>query len=457
MKLLKSFLIVILLLALLAACNLIGSSGTPAVVIPATLPATLVKATQAPATPNLPPTQAATATFPPVITATPLPATATSVTKATSVANPTIVPTKGTPVKLINIHMADTNTGWSIGQLPNATTDDILRTSDGGKTWKAVTPPEPNLPGKRTVAYFLDATHAWVTYAKLPGGTLPTTFSVWRTTDGGATWKSSSTSLSGISNMEGFTTSQVAFQDANNGWLMSVVGAGMSHTYIAVFKTSDGGGTWSLIISPDKNNVPMSCSKSGLWFRDTSHGLLAGNCYGVIKGLYLYQTSDGGATWTMVNLPAPAVLTDAFTKEGNSCGADTPQFFDAQKAILAVQCSDVATAKTYRWLYETKDGGATWTSNPLPRAWGGIFFLNIDSGWYLGQTSADSTTGVNVYQTSDGGKNWKQISATQWSGVMDYIDAKNGWVIAKSSNDLAFVRTSDGGLTYILVTPQLAP
>ena len=455
MKSLKPFLVPILLLALLAACNLTSPTGAPATVILPTLTAIIGTATQAP----VPPTQAATATFPPVITATPPPATATSVSisTATKVSVPAITPTKGTPVKITQIEMVDPTTGWAIGQFINATTDDILRTTDGGKTWKAVTPPEPNRAGRPAVASFLDATHAWVNYAQLPSSTPPTAFSVWRTTDGGATWKSSNTSLSEISNMEGFTTSQIAFRDANNGWLMSVLGVGMSHTYIAVYKTSDGGGVWSLVISPDKNNVPMSCSKSGLWFRDATHGLLAGNCYGVIKGLYLYQTSDGGATWTVVSLPAPAGLADAFTKDGNACGADAPQFFDAQKGVLVVQCADVAATKTYRWVYETRDGGSSWTSNPLPRAWGGFFFMNVDTGWYLGQTSADSTTGVNVYQTSDGGKNWKQISGTQWSGIMDYVDVKNGWVIARSGNDLAFVRTSDGGLTYQLLTPQLAP
>lgn len=460
MKLLKFGLISILLLALLVGCNLNSPSGTPPVVINSTLPATGATATGAPSSTSIPPsstsrppTQSVTATFPAVITATPLPATATSA----ATTKPTVVPTKGTPVKITNIHMADTNAGWAIGQFTNATTDDILRTVDGGKTWKAVTPPEPNRPGKRAVAFVQDAAHAWVNYAQAPGGTPPTAFTIWRTADSGATWKSSSTSLSAISNLESFYTSQIAFRDANNGWLMSILGAGMNHTYIAIYKTSDGGGNWSLIVSPDKNNVPMSCGKSGLWFRDATHGLLAGNCFGVMKGLYLYQTSDSGATWSLVNLPAPAGLADAFTKDGNVCGADAPQFFDAQKGVLVVQCTDVNSSKSYRWVYVTKNGGTSWTSNPLARAWGGIFFLNVDTGWYLGQTAADTTTGVDVYQTADGGANWKQISGTQWGGTMDYIDAKNGWVIVKSGNDSALVRTVDGGLSYQMLNPQLAP
>ncbi len=263
--------------------------------------------------------------------------------------------------------------------------------------------------------------------------------------------------MAGISNMEGFYTTQMAFRDANNGWLMSILGAGMSHSYIAIYKTSDGGATWTLIVSPDKDNVPMGCGKSGLWFRDATHGLLAGDCGGVMKGLYLYQTSDGGATWSLVNLPAPAGLADAFTRDGNACGADAPQFFDAQNGVLVVQCTDYNSSKYFRWVYVTKNGGASWTSSPLPRAWGGIFFLNVSTGWYLGQTAPDVTTGVNVYQTTDSGANWKQISGTQWGGTLDYIDARNGWVIVKSGIDTALVRTVDGGLSYQMLNPQLAP
>lgn len=464
MKSLKSTLMLIPLLILLAACNL---SNTPAVITATPTPATRPAATLTQA-----PTLAGTPTFPAVITATPAPASATSsanlatATKSaspttapspTTASSPTITATKGTPVKITGLRMLDVTSGWATGQYINATTDEILRTGDGGKTWKAITPPEPDRSGKKATAFFQDASRAWVNFAQQPGGATPTTFTIWRTTDGGATWKSSNTSLAGISNLESFYTSQIGFRDASNGWLMAILGAGMNHTYIAIYKTSDGGDTWSLIVSPDKNNVPMSCSKSGLWFRDANHGLLAGSCFGVMKGLYLYQTGDGGATWSLVNLPAPAALTDAYTRDGNACGAEAPQFFDDLKGILVVQCSDVNASKTYRWTYRTTNGGATWTSAALPRAWGGFYFLDLNTGWYLGQTAADANTGVAVYQTTNGGSNWKLISGTNWSGSMDYIDARNGWVIAKSGTDLALVRTSDGGVSYQILTPQLAP
>ena len=136
--------------------------------------------------------------------------------------------------------MFNSNTGWAVGQILPSKDQQVLRTSDGGKNWKKLTPPEPALAGKTAVAFFLDSTKAWVTYACPVGSPAPTQFTVWRTTDGGATWKSTTTSLSGLT-MEHFTTVQLAFQDANNGWMMSLLGAGMNHTYFSVYKTTDAG------------------------------------------------------------------------------------------------------------------------------------------------------------------------------------------------------------------------
>ena len=444
----KTLLFLLIFSAVLSACNLnlSGATGTPGAVITPTATADLTAPTLLPATPTLP--AELTPTFPPVITATPPPATETALPIPTATSAP--------GVKIDVLKMMDANFGWAVGQYISNTTDDILITTDGGVTWKPVTPDEPNRTGKQAVAFFLDKNHAWVNYSAPPSGTPPTQFSVWNTTNGGSNWNMTTVNLSGLT-MDGFTTSQIGFFDADHGWLLSVLGAGMSHTYFALYTTSNGGGTWTLKVSPDKNNANMACGKSGAWFRDADHGLLAGNCYGVIKGLYLYATSDGGDTWGLLVLPPPASMTDAFTSETVACGADTPYFFDQNNGMVMVSCATMNDNKTSRWIYRTPDGGATWSSSPMPRPFGGTFFLTAKKGWYLGQTAVDAYSGVNVYQTTDGGKNWKQVSGTQWGGELDFVDDNNGWVIAKSGSGQAFVRTYNGGLSYALLTPHLAP
>ncbi len=447
MRIKPTLIFLLLSCTLLSACNLnfSGATGTPAPVITPTSTADLATTTSLPPT-STPAPATPTPTFPPVITATPLPPTATPAASVTSAPG----------VKIDVIKMVDVNSGWAVGQFISNTTDDILKTADGGNTWKAVTPPEPSRGGKHALAFFQDANHAWVNYSSQPASVPPTQFTVWRTTDGGANWNPTTTSLSGLT-MDGFTTSQIGFTDANHGWLLSVLGVGMSHTYFALYTTSNGGDSWTLKVSPDKNNAEMACSKSGAWFRDANHGLLAGNCYGVIKGLYLYATVDGGDTWNLVNLPPPASMADAFTNESVACGADAPYFFDSNKGLVMVTCSKLNNNQTSRWIYRTTDGGANWSSSPMPRAYGGYFFLTSQKGWYLGQTAADVYAGVNVYKTTNGGSAWNQVSGTQWGGTMDYVDDNNGWIIAISGSGQAFVRTSNGGLSYALLNPHLAP
>ena len=433
--------------ALLSACNLnmSGATSTPGAVTTPTSPVNPASPTPPPET-STPAMATATPTFPPVITATPQPATAT----------PAVTLTSPPGVKIDVIKMIDVDSGWAVGQYISTTTDDILRTADGGNNWRAVTPPEPNRNGKHAVAFFLDANHAWVNYSVQPSGSPPAAFSVWRTTDGGASWDPVSTSLSGLT-MDSFTTSQIGFSDANHGWLMSILGAGMSHTYFAIYTTVDGGASWTLVVSPDKNNADMACSKSGVWFRDADHGILSGNCYGVVKGLYLYATEDGGENWAPLDLPAPASMSDAFTSESTACGADAPYFFDGSHGMLMVTCANMNEDQPSRWIYRTSDGGASWGSSPMPRPYGGYYFLNPQKGWYLGQTDPAAFSDVNVYQTGDGGKNWDKVSGTQWGGVLYFVDENNGWVIAKSDSGQAFVRTYNGGLSYALLTPHLAP
>ena len=175
MRIRSAVLFLLLSCALLSACNLNspGATGTRSASCTPTAAADLATPTSPAATSTPAP---ATPTFPPVITATPPPATATPAASATSAPE----------LKIDVIKMTNANSGWAVGQFVSNTTDDILKTADGGNTWKSVTPPEPNRAGKHALAFFQDANHAWVNYSSLPNGAPPTQLTVWRTTDGGA-------------------------------------------------------------------------------------------------------------------------------------------------------------------------------------------------------------------------------------------------------------------------------
>src|SRR5438093_793736 len=115
----------------------------------------------------------------------------------------------------------------------------VIRTVDGGLHWVSVTP-----PGFRNFAssamFYLDARHGWiVSLPKEKDGTL----SVFRTADGGTTWSRASIALTDRLDYDAFIPGhaqppEIGFSDPLHGWIRLPV------TPAPLFVTSDGGATW---------------------------------------------------------------------------------------------------------------------------------------------------------------------------------------------------------------------
>lgn len=231
----------------------------------------------------------------------------------------------------------------------------------------------------------------------------------------------------------------------------------MSHDYVAIFTTADGGKSWKRVVDPEKNNLPMSCYKNGVTFIDADNGWVAGDCGGVMAGLYLYRTNDGGAAWEQESLSAPSAYPDLYQNEQDSCGATAPVMTPALDGYLAVKCTFLADGQNRRWLYTTANGGKSWTPHALPLAYGDLEFIGPQAGWLLGAVGADSNAEGHLYQTQDGGVNWSSVQSLGWQGQLDFIDERNGWVVARAGEALALVRTSNAGVTWQEIKPVVAP
>jgi photosystem II stability/assembly factor-like uncharacterized protein len=368
----------------------------------------------------------------------------------------------GAAVRLAEIHMVDANQGWALGNRGLGLVDVVLRTADDGQTWRDVTPPLPaaenNGTGKQATGAFFDAQHAWVSYADLtPAPDLKNPL-VWYTADGGANWQSSQPLDLQNVQVEGYNPGLLGFLDLQHGWLLAHVGAGMNHDYVVIFTTGDGGRTWTRMVDPEKNNLAMSCHKTGLVFKTPQLGYLAGDCQGVAPGIYLSRTVDGGVTWSDVLLPAPDGKPADFFKDPTVfCGVDTVLFPSAQDAFIPVRCSTNGDPKTLlRWLYASQDGGQSFHSLPVPAQYGSINFLNPQTGWLIGSFTIDAVH-FTLFGTVDGGQNWKSIANLGWTGMPDFVDAQNGWVVAKTGDVTALVHTTDGGASWQEIKPLIAP
>jgi len=408
----------------------------------------------------IPPTQ----TVPP--SATPIPPTVTP-TSTPLPPTPTATPVNaihhfpsGQEFTVTSINMMDANVGWATGGLENVG-DHVLRTSDGGTTWADLTPPEEAAPSddrKTATGFFQDAQTGWVIFS-LTSGITPLQSVVWRTQDGGLSWQASQP-LDLTNLTEFYYPDYLQFADSQNGWVMVHVGAGMNHDYYALFRSQDGGVSWSRIQDPyNDSSGTMSCSKTDLLFTDASHGWLTGDCHGVAPGVQLFKSSDGGLTWETVTLVDPAGSPGMFSTFDAACGAYDLFFFSNELGHLGVRCSfyDQDPITYQYFIYTTLDGGSTWVSSTYPGET--LYFFSANTGW------AFST---KVQLTTDGGLTWKAVSNISWtvksswtqSAEVDFISEQIGWGVARGTEQpvpLALVQTIKAGAKWAMLVPIVGP
>lgn len=359
----------------------------------------------------------------------------------------------GQSVRITHIQMQDRLNGWAIGQVGNDPSDYLLFTSNGGRTWQNRTPriAHQNPPGQgfSATAFFGPGGLAWAILTDRAPETLdPSGLFTWRSSDYGQTWQAGGElSIEGLLTQY-FVPDHLGFLDDRRGWLMAHLGLGMSHDYIAVFLTDDSGQTWRRVVDPERNPTLMPCPKTGLAFSDPQTGWLAGDCPGLMPGLFLYSTRDGGGSWQPVSLPIPpGQPADLFDGEKTGCGVAGLAYVGADAVMFPVRCAPYNGGKASAWLYVARAGG-TFSARDLPQPYGNLHFLNPQEGWFIGTASSDPTTPGEIYYSTDGGLTWKLVLATGWQGRPDFIDSKTGWVVARTGEQYALVYTANGGVLW---------
>jgi len=324
----------------------------------------------------------------------------------------------------------------------------ILKTSDGGATWINVTP--PNFPADFAFqgGAFLSAKTAWVPYgwicakgycqsASGVGGVL-------RTTDGGKTWKATAI---GSPNGQPVITSSIDFINPDDGWLMAGHGGAAGSEAVDVYRTTDGGATWSRVSGASftsnapAGSLPVGGDKNGIVFADARTGWVTGDApaNGVAD---VYRTTDGGLTWHHQTLPSPA--GEDLSKA--ELGVSLPQFFTSRDGVMIVNASQTI-------IYSTSDGGASWHPAVVVRhrSLANVQFVSPNVAWAF-----DPNMRVWV-RTLDGGTTWGDVALPPAAagGELDLVNPKVVFVWQGGGGG-AFWRTTDGGHSWSRIAMALS-
>jgi photosystem II stability/assembly factor-like uncharacterized protein len=344
---------------------------------------------------------------------------------------PTPIPSPGTivPSPLIRgLVMLDASNGWATGD------NYVLRTMNGGVTWYNVLPDAA--PGG---AFFLNSTTGWV---------IANSGALYRTTDGGYQWTQFTFPLCGE-----HLQCYLQFLNNNDGFLLTGGPIGMFKYPVTLYQTGDGGASWTIkfahVPEGTPDGLPLGGYKYGVVFRDLLNGWINGGDYPADGYFYLFRTSDGGLTWSHVQPALPAGYESAFITIG------APKFFGANQAILPVWMT-IGAGMRDLFLYTSYDGGNTWT----PSAG---YARNVDAVDIISMSNAISWGNHgNFFVTSNSGGNWTTLTPNVDFGegyrALDFVSASTGWLIQDPVNgSTPLYRTLNGGFTWTLLSGGFIP
>ncbi len=311
----------------------------------------------------------------------------------------------GVAVRLRGVSAVSDTVAWASGQ--NGT---VLRTVDGGVSWRAMTIPGAEKLDLRDIDAFDDR----VAYALSIG---PGNASrIFKTTDGGAHWETQFVNQ----DPEAFFDA-MAFWDAARGIAMSDSVDGR----FVIVSTDDGGRSWKRV-APER--LPPALPNEGAFAASGTNVAVWGSDHvwigtGAASAARVLRSSDGGRTWAVATTPLLA---------GPSSGIFSTAFRDALHGIIVggdykKESEAIGNAAV------TSDGGATWTLvKGLSGFRSAVAYLPGSPASLLavGPTGSDCS--------ADDGRSWTAIEGPGFHAVSLARRGRAGWGVGESGRIATF-------------------
>ncbi|MFD2670590.1 WD40/YVTN/BNR-like repeat-containing protein [Marinicrinis sediminis] len=342
-----------------------------------------------------------------------------------------------------NLAFYDEQTGWLYGQ--NGTElhkFNLLKTSNKGKDWVNAMPMGEDFHFAHsegdvlhhTNVFFLSSEVFWIIQST------PNEITVFKTSDGGQSWENGETWNPKTAGL----LTDIYFVNETKGWLMIDVKQGADYVLRECYITEDGGSHWELISSYQDHSFPSDHLQASSVFIDNQTGFIP-----VIntEQPMFYQTVNGGADWSKVELPYPA------NDSNMRFNIESIRFFDTDTGIVLLSTVKSDNIMKYDY-YVTKDKGVTWT---------------LHEGVQIKRASQDSNIGSKIVTpnyawTIDdrvlyrynilSSEQFKTIQIKNITGNDDpgqkitgysFVDESVGWVIVYDNGKSTIYKTVDSG------------
>jgi photosystem II stability/assembly factor-like uncharacterized protein len=258
---------------------------------------------------------------------------------------------------------------------------------------------------------------------------------VYKTTNAGKTW-----SYAGLRDTHMIAKIVVDPRDPNVAYAASMGHVFKPNSERGIFKTTNGGATWSkvlfvddntggidLVIDPRNRNVLYAA----MWQAQRQPWKLTSGG----PGSGLYKTLDGGAHWTKISIN-PGFASGILGKIGVSVAASNPRIVYA-----IVQARDGG-------VFRSADAGATWKHvNAEWKLRQRAFYY---SAIFVDPTNPQVAYAPNVdavYKTKDGGKTWTELNTPHGDNHIVWVNPRNPKIILVGDDGGGTVSV-DGGVSW---------
>jgi photosystem II stability/assembly factor-like uncharacterized protein len=237
------------------------------------------------------------------------------------------------------------------------------------------------------------------------------------------------------------------FVTSVEGWATAsqiIVSGGHVSQYSGVLHTSNSGKSWTPESRVETYGVDV---EPAFWFVNSREGWIGWPTASEPFD-HLRRTMNGGRRW----IDLSGTLQGAWVVH--------LRFFDSNLGYSAVSTLNGPQFGL------TRDGGRTWSFRTDPRLSAlrypeVLFFLNASVGWIGGSSVDGSDVRPRLVGTTDGGATWREASfpPSLKGNPRDlfFLDPDRGWLVLWNTDGPAFLRTTDGGHSWIEESNWIIP